>query len=141
VISFVDTSVFIASFDASHIHHAQSTLLFDRLSPAETRCGAHTLAEVYAVLTRLPKPHRLRPDEALFFVDKGVERAEGVALTAGEYHATVRKAVADGVPGGNVCDALLLACARKANADVVYTWNLGHFRGASPDWAERIVGR
>ncbi len=89
MISFVDTSVFVASFDANHRHHAQSALLFERLSPSETRCGAHTLAEVCSVLTRLPKPHRLRPDQAGFFVERVVERAETVALSSYEYLAAL----------------------------------------------------
>jgi predicted nucleic acid-binding protein len=38
-----------------------------------------------------------------------------------------------------IYDALLLACARKANADRIYTWNLRHFRALAPDLAERIV--
>jgi predicted nucleic acid-binding protein len=43
-----------------------------------------------------------------------------------------------GLPGGQVYDALLLACARKSGADAIYTWNLKHFRQLAPDLAKRI---
>ena len=88
--------MFIAAFQANHIHHADSITILDKLAPPETRCGAHTLAEVFSVLTRLPKPRRLLPDQALFFVERVAEKAELVALDAEEYLATVRKAVPTG---------------------------------------------
>lgn len=139
MISFVDTSVFIAAFDANHIHHARSLSLYDKISRSHARCGAHTLAEVYSVLTRLPKPHRLRPEQALFFVERVAERVEPVALTSDEYLVTVRAAAGGGVSGGNIYDALLIACARKAKADKIYTWDIEHFHTAAPDLAERIL--
>jgi predicted nucleic acid-binding protein len=44
-----------------------------------------------------------------------------------------------GLAGGIVFDALLLACARKVDAERIYTWNVRHFRMVAPDLAERIV--
>jgi predicted nucleic acid-binding protein len=38
-----------------------------------------------------------------------------------------------------IYDALLLACARKAAAERIYTWNERHFKLVAPDLAERIV--
>jgi len=37
-----------------------------------------------------------------------------------------------------IYDALLLACARKCGADVIYTFNTDHFVRIAPDLAERI---
>jgi hypothetical protein len=32
-----------------------------------------------------------------------------------------------------------MACARKVNAEHIYTWNEKHFRMVAPDLADRIV--
>jgi predicted nucleic acid-binding protein len=39
---------------------------------------------------------------------------------------------------GKICDALLLACAVKSEAQVIYTWNLKHFQSIAPHLADRI---
>jgi predicted nucleic acid-binding protein len=41
--------------------------------------------------------------------------------------------------GGIIYDALLIACARKIDAERIYTWNVRHFQMVAPDLAERIV--
>jgi predicted nucleic acid-binding protein len=55
-----------------------------------------------------------------------------------DYLATVASAARAGLPGGKVCDALILACAGKAGAEVVYTLNAKDFERIAPDLAGRI---
>jgi hypothetical protein len=43
--------VLIATFYGDHEHHESSIDLFLRFGKNETCCGAHSLAEAYAVLT------------------------------------------------------------------------------------------
>jgi predicted nucleic acid-binding protein len=43
------------------------------------------------------------------------------------------------LPGGIIYDALILACARKVQAERIYTWNVKHFQMVAPDLAGRIV--
>ena len=62
-----------------------------------------------------------------------------VPLSAEDYAATLRETARMGLAGGIVFDALLLACARKVDAERIYTWNVRHFRMVAPDLAERIV--
>ena len=40
--------------------------------------------------------------------------------------------------GWRIYDALLLQCALKAKADVIYTWNLKHFQQLAPNIASTI---
>jgi predicted nucleic acid-binding protein len=40
--------------------------------------------------------------------------------------------------GERIYDALLLACARKSGADVIYTFNSRHFIRVAPDLTDRI---
>ncbi len=62
-----------------------------------------------------------------------------IALTAEEYIAALREAASMRIAGGTINDALLLKCARKASAELIYTWNVRHFQLVAPDLAERIV--
>ena len=67
----VDTSCIIASVCAWHEHHAPAAAEIEqRLMANETMViAAHAAAEAYAVLTRLPPPHRLSPEDALALIE------------------------------------------------------------------------
>jgi predicted nucleic acid-binding protein len=57
----VDTSLALAALDSNHAHHAEA-----RAAVASRRCAlsGHAAFETYSVLTRLPIPLRLGPEEA-----------------------------------------------------------------------------
>jgi len=137
--NFLDTSVLIAASDAEHPGHKPSAALLAAATKLTTACGAHTLAEVYAVLSRLPGGKRQRPEFARLLVEQIVGRTTAVSLTAEEYSATIRNTAQSLLAGGIVFDSLLLSCARKVEAESIYTWNLRHFRKVAPDLADRIV--
>ena len=61
-----------------------------------------------------------------------------VALTGEETLSTLRSLAQRNLGGGLVYDALLLACARKIDASVIYTHNIKHFRQIAPDLEDRI---
>jgi predicted nucleic acid-binding protein len=87
----------------------------------------------------MPPPLRLAPRDAVLAVETFLQRLTPVALTAEEYMETLRRTANLGRSGGIIYDALLLACARKIQAEKIYTWNVRHFQMAAPDLAERIV--
>ena len=63
-----------------------------------------------------------------------------VPLSARDYRKTLEDAAAQGVVGGKVYDALLLAAARKSEATRIYTFNVSHFQSlADGDLRQRIV--
>jgi predicted nucleic acid-binding protein len=137
---FFDTSVLIAASDAADPRHARSLALLAAATPATAACGAHTLAEVYAVvLSRIPGGKKVRPEHASLLIDQIVAKMTVVPLSAEDYAGTLREAARMGLSGGIVFDALLLACARKVDAGQIYTWNERHFRMVAPDLADRIV--
>jgi predicted nucleic acid-binding protein len=137
--NLLDTSVLIAASDAEHPGHKPSAALLAAAKKQTTACGAHTLAEVYAVLSRLPGGRRLRPEHAGKLVEQILDRLAVIPITVEEYEATIRTAAQLSLAGGIVFDALLLACARKVDAERIYTWNVRHFRAVAPDLADRIV--
>jgi predicted nucleic acid-binding protein len=136
---FVDTSALIGAFYEDNPYHDACLVLFAELRPANDACGAHSLAEIYSSLTRMPPSKRVHPDQAGIFLQHVQSRMQTVALTAEEYAREIRLAVENRVVGGQVYDALLIACARKHAADRIYTLNLKHFRRLAPDLADRIV--
>lgn len=135
---FFDTSVLLAAFLENHEHHDPSLKIFLKAEKNHAYCGAHSLAEFYAVVTRLPGRHRLSGEQALLFLGDVAERLTVTALTAEEYVRAIRHSAAQGILGGAVHDALLLHCAQKSGADVIYTWNLKHFQRFEQEAAHRV---
>jgi len=136
--SFFDTSVLVASFLVGHEHHERS---FARLADADRNnacCAAHSLAELYATLTRLPGKFGVSVEQALLSLDSVAERLELISLDVPEYHHAIREAASVGIVGGTIYDALLGRCALKARATTIYTWNVGHFRMLGAEIAGKV---
>ncbi|HUY14771.1 MAG TPA: PIN domain-containing protein [Terriglobia bacterium] len=136
--SFFDTSALIPIFMEDHEHHEASLKAFLKTAKKEGSCGAHSLAEVYATVTRLPGKLRLSGDQVLLFLENIRERLAIIALDAEEYYSAIEEAAAAGIAGGTVYDALLARCALKAKAEIIYTWNVKHFRQFGPEVTRRI---
>jgi predicted nucleic acid-binding protein len=133
-----DTSVLVPVFVPGHIHHQRSFELFSRATVKSAFCAAHSIAEVYATMTRLPGKHRTSGQQALTLLEMIENRFSFVTLDAEDYLATVREAAAVGIVGGTSYDALIAACAVKAKADVLYTWNLDHFMLLGDEIARKV---
>jgi len=136
--SFLDTSVLVAVFYGDHTHHAASLDLFTRCTKNDGGCGAHSLAEVYATLTRMPGKHRISGEQAMLFIGDIRERLSLIALDRDEYAEMLRSSAAAGVVGGAIYDALLAGCALKSGAEMIYTWNVRHYRLLGPEVTEGL---
>ena len=135
---FFDTSVLVAAVLEEHEHHQRSFALLAKASRPSSCCAVHNLAEAYATLTRFPGKQRLSPEQALLSLSVFESRLTIVALDSREYLAAIRRFAAIGIVGGTIYDALIAACALKAGAEVLYTWNLGHFMQLGDDVAQRV---
>jgi predicted nucleic acid-binding protein len=136
--SFFDTSVLVPIFVPGHQHHERSLSVFSRADRNTAYCGAHSLAEVYASLTRLPGKYRAAPEQALMCLDTIGERLNLIALGVAEYISAIREAAGLGIEGGALYDALLGACAIKAHADILYTWNTRDYQRLGPNVSRRL---
>lgn len=136
---FLDTSVLFAVAQVSHERHRASLELWNGCTRKETAIAAHTMAKLYNTLTGMPPTLRLRPRDAMLAIETFLQRVTPIVLTPEETVAALKRTAELGLTGGIVYDALLLECARKCEAEAIYTWNLRHFRAAAPDLAERIV--
>lgn len=135
---FFDSSVLVAAFLDEHIHHQPSLVAYVKANRAHACCAAHSLAEVYATLTRMPGVHRAAPDQALLVLDNIRERFTIVALDLEEYCSAIADAAAEGIVGGTIYDALIARCALKVKATAIYTWNVDHFRRCGPEVARLV---
>lgn len=136
--SFFDTSVLFASLLDGHEHYERSFAVLAGANRKNACCAAHSLAELYATLTRLPGKQGLNIDQALAAVDSVSERLELVSLEPPEYRHAIREAANWGIAGGTIYDALLGQCALKARATKIYTWNVSHFRLLGNEIAEKV---
>lgn len=124
---FFDTSVLVPVFYGDHVHHKASLDLFIQFDKSTGCCGAHSLAEVYSTLTRMPGKHRISGEQALLFIDSLRERLSIVGLSGDEYADALTASASAGVVGGGIYDAMLAHCALKAKAEFIYTWNERHY--------------
>ena len=135
---FLDTSVLVPVFYGDHIHHKPSLELFLRFDKTTGCCGAHSLAEVFSVLTRMPGKQRISGEQAILFITSLRERLSIIALSGNEYCDALEDAAARGITGGAIYDAMLAFCAIKAKAERIYTWNHRHYAQFGPEVARRL---
>ena len=124
-----DTSCLVAGICAWHEHHSRTHREIERRISAgeDLVLAAHSLVETYAVLTRLPAPHRLRAEDALSLIESNWKDTPTISLSSDETWQALRDARALGAIGGQTYDALIACVALKAGAATLLTWNLRNF--------------
>jgi predicted nucleic acid-binding protein len=133
---FLDTSVLVASVVQKHESHARAYAILERVQNGrdEGFVSAHSLAEMYAILTKLPPPSRHSPEQALLSIEENVVKHFKIAgLTGGDYTVLIREAALAGIQGGTIYDAVLIKCAAKTEAEKIFTFNLKHFQHVAPN--------
>lgn len=137
--AFLDTSVLVAAFYGDHEHHAPSFDLLAGCDRASGGCAAHSLAEVYAILTGMrAAARRTSGDQALLFLGSIREHLAIISVGVQDYAGMLQAAAGAGLRGGAVYDALIGQCALKAGAATLYTWNPGDFRRLPGGVAARV---
>jgi predicted nucleic acid-binding protein len=135
---FFDTSVLVPVFYGDHVDHDASLALFLQFDKSTGCCGAHSLAEVFSTLTRMPGKHRISGAQAMLFIGNICERLSLVSLDGEEYAKALGTAAALGIVGGGIYDAMLAHCALKVHAETIYSWNARHYAQCGPDVTQRL---
>ena len=136
--AFFDTSVLVGAFYGDHPRHAACLDLLAEASKKTHFCAAHAVAELYAVMTRLPVRPRITPEQGLLFVENVRDHFSVVTLSAAEQFEAAA-AARRGLAGAKVYDLLTWKCAAKAGAERVYALDLPRFaRLAPPEFRERL---
>lgn len=95
--------------------------------------GLHSIAEVFAALTRLPVRPRIHPVEAARIIsDNILPHFEVVSLSKRDYLEALKTMADGGWTGAKIYDALLLRCAARSAVQRIYTFNLADFRQLAP---------
>ncbi|MBY0369633.1 PIN domain-containing protein [bacterium] len=133
---FFDTSVLVAASEQSHPHHEKAWPLLQSVVKGEATgiIGAHSLAELYAALTRLPVQPRIQPAHAQRIISENIlPHFEIMELTRKDYSDVIQEVAIRGIPGARIYDALLLRCAANSSAERILTFNLRDFAELAPD--------
>jgi predicted nucleic acid-binding protein len=125
--AFFDASVLVGAFYGDHPKHLACLRLLEDASKKTHFCAAHSVAELYAVMTHLPVRPRISPEQGLLFVENVRDYLSMVTLSAAEQFEAAAEAARHGLRGGKIYDLLTLKCALKAGAEQVYTLNLQEF--------------
>lgn len=138
----LDTSVLVAAMVEAHPAHTRALPWLQRTQGATDTglVAAHSLAELYAILTTLPLQPRILPAVAQELIRRNVlDVSEVVSLSGGDYKAVIDHLSGLGIVGGATYDALILHSASKADVDQVVTLNEKDFRRVYPELADKIV--
>jgi len=136
-----DSSVIVAGAHDMHPHHRRAIVWIDavfehRITGLTTW---HALAEIWSVLTRLPMPARLSPEQALRIIRRVQGTFQLHPLDAPIYTEALQRCTDRGFVSGVVFDALHLVGAEHAGADVLVTFNDADFRRLVIPTSPRIV--
>ena len=132
---FLDTSVLVASCWKGHQHYSQALPILQRIAGKRDKgfISAHSIAEMYSALTRLPVVPRIHPTDAERIIAENIlPLFQTVSLNERDYVEALKTVAGGGWPGGKIYDALLLRCAAKCKADRIYTFNLSDFKMLAP---------
>ena len=139
---FCDTNVLIAASVAAHVHHTPAKAVLERICRGDDSgyTSAHSLAETFSVLSRMPTVPKLMPQDVLAILEQNIiPRFTLVALVAADYPEAIRALTAKGLGGGRICDLLHLVAARKPALDRIYTFNESEWKKLAPDLEPLIV--
>jgi predicted nucleic acid-binding protein len=120
----------IASVSGWHEHHdLAANAIEDRLAAGhQMLVAAHSLVEMYSVMTRLPPGRRLSPSDArALVVESFVNLGTIISLSAQAYIDLLTWLESHGIAGGRTYDALIVAAAEAGGADTVLTLNARDF--------------
>jgi predicted nucleic acid-binding protein len=137
-----DTSVLVAAMVEAHPRHAEAFTWLQRghAGKLEYFVCAHSLAELYAVLSTYPARPRLSPELASRLIRENVtQAARVVSLSGSDYSLVLQSLAAMGQPGAVIYDALISRAAQKARVDRLLTLNPRDFLRVWPDGAAIIT--
>ena len=137
-----DTSTLIAALLNAHEAHALAHPWLDQVLAGEDTgiLSAHSLAELYSTLTRMPLSPRVTGAEALELIQENIVSAfEIIGLTPSDYMTILEDMQSRNLIGGVTYDALIMYVAIKANVEKVVTLNGRDFARLFPRFVGEVV--
>jgi len=137
-----DTSTVIAALLKPHeAHHLAHPWLDQVLAGMHTGVlSAHSLAELYSTLTRMPLQPKLTAADALDLIRENLlSTFEIVGLTPADYIKILEDLQSRNLVGGVTYDALIMYVALKASVDKVITLNGRDFVRLFPQFGGEMI--
>ena len=136
----LDTSTLLAAIVSSHPGHARAKAWLDLVESKKISAVVcmHSLAEVYANLTRVP--FTVPPAMAVQLIDLNIRnKFEEIALSATEYYDLLEQLATQNISGPKIYDGIIACCAWKAEVDFLVTLNRKDFIMLYPTHVDKIV--
>jgi len=140
--ALIDTSVLVAGIIRTHTDHQRALPVMKQIRHGQLDAviSAHSLAECYAVITRMPPPPRLSPPQTWQLIQRDVLSLMTVfALTANDYRDLIEHLAQNNIAGGVTYDAVIAWAAVKTQVDQIITLNAKDFRRVVPALAAKVV--
>ncbi len=125
-----DSSVLIAAFVETHPKHNVALRLLTRGKEKEFDLfvAAHSILEVYSVLTSAPFKPKITAFTAKRLIDNNIKAvAKIIYLSDKDYFRIIEKMSDSDFTGGIVYDAIVVECALNSNIDEIVTLNSKDF--------------
>ena len=137
-----DTSTLIAALLQQHDAHQLAHPWLDQVLTGAHHgiISAHSLAELYSTLTRMPLQPKLSASDALTLIRENLLGTfEIVGLTPPDYITILENLQSRNLVGGVTYDALIMYVAIKMGVEKVITLNGRDFVRLFPQFAGEIV--
>jgi predicted nucleic acid-binding protein len=120
----VDSSVLIAALLSWHEFHQRAFNALEKaMAQRQLLIPLPALIESYSVMTRLPSPHRLRPEIAHQLLNDSFVGARIVGPSPRKAWTFLAECAAAATAGGRVYDAVIASVAVEAHAGQLLTFN------------------
>jgi len=132
-----DTNILVSAMIEVHPNHAISLNWMQQVKNKSIfgHISTHSIAELYAVMTRLPLPKPISPEYAHDSIIKNIEAFYPVDLESSDYLEVLHNVVRFNITGGGIYDAIIAQAAIKSKADLLLTLNPKHFTRLGEDIA------
>ena len=129
-----DSSVMVAALRSTdERHHAALRSVHGALeAPEGSILPVHSLVETYSVMTRMPRPHRMNPADAIVLLRKTFGSSKLAPFKARSLWPLLDDLAGADLGGGLTYDAIILKSAEDAGATVLLTWNKRDYERLSP---------
>ena len=113
-----DTNIFVAAMIESHPNHPISLPWIKQARSKEITgyISTHSIAELYAVITRLPLINSINPKQAQEIIINNLKTFNTIDLGSDDYLAVLKNVSQLNIVGGGIYDAIIAQAAWLAAA-------------------------
>ena len=133
--ALLDSNVVVAALAKAHQHYEPSAAIFRNAPPRRFAIAAHSLAEIFATLTRrnVGAQFRWSGEEAWAALQSVAAVTVLTGLTPGQTFDTIRSYAEGGGIGPRLYDRLIGQVAIHYAIPMIVTWNVKHMQGLFPE--------